>query len=74
MPNNKSIIIKGIKYLGIALPLMILGPVILTIGFKAQQDGIYIWLIIGVVIILVAILCALLGVKTILTGLFAKNE
>lgn len=74
MPSNKTEIVRGVKYLGMALPLMILGPVLLTIGFKAQQDGIYLWLIIGIILILLAIITAFMGLKTILNGLFTRNE
>ncbi len=73
MSSNKDLI-KGIKYLAIALPLMFLGPVILTIGYRAQNDGIYFWLIIGGLLIISAIIMAFLGIKTIINGLFAKNE
>ena len=74
MSNNtgKNQIAKGIKTLAIALPLMILGPVILTIGFRALNDGIYIWLVIGCILMLGAIVLAFKGIKTILNGLFEK--
>lgn len=74
MSSNKDQIVKGIKYMAIALPLMILGPVIITIGFRAQNDGNYIGLIIGGLIIIAAIIVAFKGIITILNGLFAKNE
>lgn len=74
MSNSKDLLVKGIKYLAIALPLMVLGPVILTIGYRAQNDGIYLWLIIGGFIILAAIIMVFVGVKTILNGLFTTNE
>ena len=57
-----------------ALPLMILGPVILTIGFRALNDGIYIWVILGSFLIIGAIILAFKGIKTILNGLFEKDE
>ena len=74
MSSNKDEIVKGVKFLAIALPLMILGPVILTIGFRALNDGNYIWLIAGCSIIIIAIIVAFKGIKTILNGLFDKNE
>ena len=74
MSSNKDEIVKGIKYMAIALPLMILGPVVLTIGFRAQNDGNYLWLIIGGLIIIGAIIVAFKGIKTILNGLFSKDE
>lgn len=73
MSNSKNKIAKGVKTLAIALPLMILGPVILTIGFRALNDGIYLWMILGCIIIITAIVVAFLGIKTILNGLFEKE-
>ena len=73
MSNSKNKIAKGVKTLAIALPLMILGPVILTIGFRALNDGIYLWLILGCIVIITAIIVAFLGIKTILNGLFEKE-
>ncbi|MBV1887780.1 MAG: hypothetical protein KUG51_00665 [Urechidicola sp.] len=72
MSSNKDTIAKGVKYLAIALPLMFLGPFLITIGFKALNDGNYLWLIFGILISIVAIILAFFGVKTILTGLFQK--
>ena len=74
MQTNKSHIVKGLKYLGGTLPLLVLGPVLLTIGFRAQQDGIYIWLIFGVLIMIIAIITAFIGVKSILKGLFNTEK
>lgn len=73
MGNKNSTILKGLKYLGVTLPLLVLGPVLLTIGFRAQQDGIYLWLILGVLIMILAIITAFIGVRAILKGLFNSN-
>lgn len=70
MEDNNSNILKGVKLMVIALPLMIIGPVLLTIGFRALNDGVYIWIGIGVLILLLAIVIAFMGIKTILKGLF----
>ncbi len=73
MSSKKTILTKGIKFLAIALPLMILGPVLLTIGFRALNSNEYLFLIIGLIIIFFAIIFAFKGVKTILNGLFEKD-
>jgi len=70
MSSNKETITKGIKFLAGALPLMFLGPFLLTIGFKAMNDGNYIWIILGALICIIAIILAFIGVKTMLNGLF----
>ena len=74
MSNSKNKIALGVKTMAFALPLMILGPVILTIGFRALNDGIYIWVILGSLLIIGAIILAFKGIKTILNGLFEKDE
>lgn len=53
---------------------MFLGPVLISIGFRAINDGIYFWLIIGIIIAITAIICAFIGVKTILGGLFDNGD
>lgn len=72
MSSNKETIVKGVKFMAGSLPLMFLGPFILTIGFKALKDGIYLWLVLGIVICLIAIILAFWGIKTIMNGLFEK--
>lgn len=72
MSSNKDTIAKGVKYLAIALPLMFLGPFVITIGFKAINDENYLWLIFGILLSIAAVILAFLGIKTILTGLFQK--
>ena len=69
-PNNE--IVKGIKLMALSLPLMVAGPIILSIGFRALNNGVYIWAVLGIILIIVAIIVAFLGVKHILNGLFEK--
>ena len=70
--NNQ--LLKGMKFMGIAILLMFLGPVLISIGFKALNDSIYIWLILGIIISIIAIVLAFLGIKNILNGLFTDDE
>lgn len=72
MNNPKNNIVKGVKLLASSLPLMLIGPIILSIGFRALEDQVYIWIVIGVILIITAIVVAFLGVKNILNGLFQK--
>lgn len=73
MASNKETISKGIKFLIVALLLMFIGPFIISIGFRAMNDGNYIFLIIGIIIGIIAIVAGFKGVRTILAGLF-DNE
>ena len=72
--KDNSQLLKGMKFMGIAILLMFLGPVLISIGFKALKDANYIWLILGIIISTVAIILAFLGIKNILNGLFTNDE
>ena len=74
MSSNKETIVKGIKFLGAALPLMFLGPFVLTIGFKALKDDNYLWISAGIILLFAAIILAFTGVKTILNGFFDSEK
>lgn len=60
--------------MGIAIFLMFLGPILISIGFRAMNDGIYFWLILGIIIAIIAIIAAFIGIKTILSGLFDDGK
>jgi len=71
MGTNRDELIRGLKYELAAFPLLILGPILITIGFKAikhQQN--YLWLIIGIFVAITAIILGFLGVRIILNAFF----
>ena len=71
MGTNKNELFRGLKYELIALPLLILGPILITIGFKTiKQHHNYLWLIIGVIVALTAIILGFLGIRIILNAFF----
>ena len=74
MKTKKDTLLKGLKYEIIALPLLLVAPIIISIGFKAiklQQN--YWWLITGVLLAIVAVTIGFLGIKILLNTLFDKN-
>ena len=74
MGSNKSELTRGIKYELGALPLLILGPVLITMGFKAiKQNNNYILLIIGIIIASIAIILMVKGIKIMLDAFFNTN-
>jgi len=74
MGTNRSELARGIKYELGALPLLILGPVLITMGFKAiKQDNNYLFLIIGILIALTAMFLLFKGIKIILNAFFNTN-
>lgn len=71
MGTNRDELIRGLKYELIAFPLLILGPVLITIGFKAiKQQNNYLWLIIGILIAITAVTLGFLGIRIILNAFF----
>ena len=71
MATNRNELIRGLKYELIAFPLLILGPVLITIGFKAiKQQQNYLWLILGIVVAITAIILGFLGIRIILNAFF----
>jgi len=72
--SSKSLLKTGIKYLGIALPLLFLAPILITIGFKSlKKDSSFLYLIIGIIIAFITIGLVVQGFRFILKSLF-KNE
>tara|TARA_R110001583_G_scaffold145635_2_gene297621 strand:- start:56145 stop:56369 length:225 start_codon:yes stop_codon:yes gene_type:complete len=71
MGTNKNELIKGLKLGLAALPLLIIGPILITIGFKAiKQYQNYLWLVIGIIVALTAIILGFLGLRIILNAFF----
>ncbi|MDO3694754.1 DUF6095 family protein [Wenyingzhuangia sp. chi5] len=71
MSSKKNHLQKGINIMAAVLPLLILSPVVVNIGFKAlQKDGIYVFLIIGTLLAIVTIILFVLGIRALLNHLF----
>lgn len=71
METNRNELFRGLKYELVAFPLLILGPILITIGFKAikHQDN-YLWLIAGILVATTAIILGFLGIRIILNAFF----
>lgn len=68
---KKTYLQKGINFMAASLPLLILAPVAINIGFKAQQKGgIYFILYTGIGLAFIAIALFAMGIKYILKHLF----
>ena len=71
MGTNRDELVRGIKYELIALPLLILAPILITIGFKALKlQNNFLWLIVGIILAIVAIILGFIGIKIILNAFF----
>ena len=74
MPTDKKILSKGIKYLGWALPMFFIGPVVIHSSFKNQGNLFYIpVLTLGCIICILAIFFTFKGIKTAMKSMFNNN-
>jgi len=75
MATNKSILAKGVKYLAGALPLLFLGPLVITSAFKNENHPLYVYvLILGSIIALTAMFLIFKGINTVLKSLFDGDK
>ncbi len=71
MATNKNILFKGIKFLGIALPLLFIGPTIIHSSFKNKGHSLfYIVLSVGILCCIVGMFFIFKGVTTMVKALF----
>ncbi|WP_343617815.1 DUF6095 family protein [Flavobacterium sp.] len=71
MATNKQLLMKGIKYLTGALPLMFIGPSLIYNAFQNQHTNWhYLVLGIGIIACLSSMVLIFLGLKTIMKGIF----
>ena len=75
MATDKSILAKGVKYLAGALPLLFLGPVVITSAFKNENHPLFVYvLILGSIIALAAMFLIYKGINTVLKSLFDGDK
>ena len=75
MNTDKELLVKGLKYLGIALILMFAGPTLLYIVFGDRESSTYFpLLIIGIAICIAAIIVSFKGIQTIMNSMFKKKN
>jgi hypothetical protein len=71
MGPDRNELVRGLKYELATLPLLIAAPILITMGFKAiKQQNNYIYLIVGIVLAITAIVLGILGIKIILNAFF----
>lgn len=71
--DAKKLFQKGLKFLGLSLPLLFTCPIIITIGFKALNKGNgYLLIIVGCILALFTIALVTQAFRLILKSLFNK--
>jgi len=71
MGTDRNQLIRGLKYEAAALPLLLLAPILITIGFKAiKLQNNYLWLIVGIALGILAMILGFIGIRIILNAFF----
>ena len=72
--TNRTLLVEGLKTMGISLFLAFLGPLILHAGFSNPEKPLYIPLVIsGIFMCGAAIYFGFKGIRIIMNSLFDKN-
>lgn len=72
--TDKTILVNGLKKMGLALACMFLGPTFLHLALTNREKPLYIpLLIVGFIICGLALFFAFKGLKTILDSMFKKQ-
>ncbi|KGO90635.1 DUF6095 family protein [Flavobacterium suncheonense] len=75
MSTNKQLLVKGIRYLAFALPLMFLGPSVIHSSFKNQEHPLYIPILgLGIIFCMLSIFLMFKGIQTIMKSLFDGKQ
>lgn len=69
--TNKEVMMKGVKYLALSLPLMFAGPYVITLGFlNIDNVAFYLFFPLGLIIATAAVFFAFKGIKTVMKSMF----
>jgi len=73
--TDRSKLSKGVQRIGIAIPLMFVGPVIINSSFKNTNHPLYYpILILGILVCLFSMALFFKGLTTIVSGLFNDSD
>lgn len=71
MSTNKQLLVKGVRYLAFALPLMFLGPSVIHSSFKNKEHPLYIPILgLGIIFCMLSVFLMFKGIQTIMKSLF----
>ncbi|UOK41947.1 MULTISPECIES: DUF6095 family protein [Flavobacterium] len=75
MSTNKALLMKGIRYLAFAVPLMFIGPTIIHSSFKNQEHPLYIPILgIGILFCIGSMFLMFKGIQTMVKSLFDGDQ
>ncbi len=70
---NKDLLIKGLKYLALAFPLIFASPMVLTAAFVKMDEGSNWLLIIAILLMAITFYLGIKGLRTILQAFFDND-
>lgn len=75
MSTNKQLLVKGVRFLAFALPLMFLGPSVIHSSFKNQEHPLYIPILgLGIIFCMLSVFLMFKGIQTIMKSLFDGKQ
>ena len=71
--SNKELLLQGIRYLALALPLIFTGPALyFWLGATGIRQGNYLWAAVSLVVMGLAVFLTVRGLRTLLKGFFGS--
>ena len=71
MATDKNVLVKGIKLLAGALPLLFLGPIIINSAFKNEKHPLYPYVLaLGIIVAKAAMYLIYKGINTMVKSMF----
>ncbi|MCL9770893.1 DUF6095 family protein [Flavobacterium sp. HXWNR69] len=75
MATDKNVLVKGIKLLAGALPLLFLGPIIINSAFKNEKNPLYPYVLaLGIIVAIAAMYLIYKGVNTMVKSMFDGDK
>lgn len=75
MATDRKVLMKGIQYMGWALPMFFIGPTVLHSTFKNEKHALFIPVLgLGILICITGMFFMFLGLKTIMKSLFDGDQ
>jgi hypothetical protein len=75
MSTNKKILLKGVRFLSGALPLMFIGPVVINSSFKNKEHNLYPFILgLGIICCFLAIFFIFKGINAIMKSMFDGDK
>ena len=69
--TDQKLLIKGIKFMALALPLLILSPYLISLAFLNKHNfTLYIFLVLGIIVGVTAVYLCFKGINTIMNSIF----